>query len=319
MQRATKRLSAALATCLIVGIRAVPYVTGQDLGSGDAPRQRQIGKNYADLEYARIRDRKLRLDLTVPDQGPGPFPLVIRIHGGAWQAGTWKWHPPAAFLREGYALASIEYRLSGEATFPAAIEDCKAAVRWLRAHAEQYHLDPEHFGAWGESAGGHLAALLGTSGGAPAFEAGDQRAFPSRVQAVCDWFGPTDFLQINSQARAGAGSVLDHDAPHSPESRFIGGPIQQNQNKVRKANPITYVTKDAPPFLIVHGAQDRVVPVGQSRLLEAALRKAGVEVALIVLPDAGHGGAAFGAPEVQKQMLAFFDRHLKKSQLSPRR
>src|SRR5260221_4919549 len=154
-------------------------------------------------------------------------------------------------LDQGYAVASLNYRLSGEALFPAQIEDCKAAVRWLRAHAKEYSLDPEHFGAWGSSAGGHLVALLGPSGDVKEFEKGPHLDQSSRVQAVCDYFGPTDFLQMDAHAIPDA--RLKHDLPNSPESRLIGGPIQENKDKVAKVNPITYVTPDDPPVLIVHG------------------------------------------------------------------
>jgi len=164
------------------------------------------------------------------------LPLIIHIHGGGWSGGDKNGIPPIGLVANGYALASVQYRLSGEAIFPAAIQDCKAAVRWLRANAKKYNLDPDHFGVWGGSAGGHLVALLGTSGGVKEFEVGDNLNVSSKVQAVCDWFGPTDFLQMNAQAKAGAGGALDHDGPKSPESRFIGGAIQENKDKC--ARPI---------------------------------------------------------------------------------
>jgi acetyl esterase/lipase len=231
------------------------------------------------------------LDLYLPEKGQKPMPLIIWIHGGAWLGGSKDNPSPALrFTRDGYAVAQVGYRLSPEAKFPAQIHDCKAAVRWLRAKAAKYELEPNRFAAWGASAGGHLVALLGASGGMPELEGNvNDLKTSSRVQVVVDWFGPTDFLQIGN-----AESDLKHDAPDSPESKLIGGPLLENKDKAAKASPITYVSKDAPPFLIMHGDRDRTVPFNQSELLYAALMKAGVEVTFVPVKGAGHG---FGGPE----------------------
>ena len=259
-------------------------------------------KVVRDIQYAKGGDRPLLLDLYLPEKASGPLPLVIWVHGGAWRAGS-RANPPALFLlRHGYAVASISYRFSQEAVFPAQIEDCKAAVRFLRSRANQYGIDAERFGAWGASAGGHLVALLGTAGDVKEFDKGDNLEFSSRVQAVCDFFGPTDFLAMGR-------NDLDHNAPNSPESQLIGGPIQQNRDKCARANPITYVSPDDPPFLIMHGDKDRLVPINQSELLHAALRKAGVDSTFRIVEGKGHG---FGGPEIQQTVLEFFDKHLKK-------
>jgi acetyl esterase/lipase len=291
-----------------------PQPGGPKAQSG-GPGGLDVGKLHADLEYATVGKKSLKLDLYLPEQSDGPVPLIIHVHGGGWSVGNKKAIPTngGEFVKKGYAVASIQYRLSGEAIFPAAIQDCKAAVRWLRANSKKYNLDPDHFAAWGGSAGGHLVALLGTSTGVKEFDVGENLDVSSKVQAVCDWFGPTDFLQMNAQAKAGAGSGLDHDSPKSPESHFIGGAIQDNKEKCAKANPITYITKEPVPFLIVHGERDNLVPIGQSRLLEAALSKAGGEVKLVALERAGHGGPGFSEPGVTKQMMEFFDKHLKKT------
>jgi acetyl esterase/lipase len=158
----------------------------------------------------------------------------------------------------GYAVACIGYRLSGEAIFPAQIEDCKAAVRWLRAHAAAYGLVPDRIGATGHFAGGHLASLLGTTGNIRAFEKGDHLEQSSRVQAVCALSGPTDLLQMDAHALPDA--PFRHDTPNSPESRLIGGASQENPEKVARANPIRYVGKDSPPFLLIQGDRDPLVP-----------------------------------------------------------
>jgi acetyl esterase/lipase len=265
-------------------------------------------KSFRDLEYARAGEKSLRLDLYLPEKSQNPLPLIIWIHGGAWIGGDKADCPARRMLQRGYAATSINYRLSNEAIFPAQIEDCKAAVRWLRAHAGQYGLDAEHFGVWGSSAGGHLVALLGTTGDVKEFDKGENLDFSSRVQAVCDYFGPTDFLQM--QARSLPGSPMQHDTPSSPESRLIGGPILENKDKAARANPITYVTPAAAPFLIVHGDHDPLVPYNQSELLYEALKKAGVSVRLHIIEGAAHG-PGFGGPDVAEMVNAFFDSHLK--------
>ena len=203
-------------------------------------------------------------------------------------------------------MASINYRLSQHAVFPGQIEDCKAAVRWLRANAAKYNLDPNRFAAWGGSAGGHLAAMLGTTGDVKAFDIGENLGGSSRVQAVVDYFGPTDFLQMDAH-RVPDGQV--HDTADSPESELIGGPLQENKEKAAKANPITCLTKNAPSFLICHGDTDPLVPHHQSELLESALRQAGVPVTFYTVKGAGHGG--FRDPKVPELTKEFLAKYLK--------
>ncbi len=271
----------------------------------------QIERNvYRDLEFAQIQEKPLFLDLYIPS-AVDPLPLVIWIHGGAWRGGNKNVTPAVPLLVDhGFAVASISYRFSGDAVFPAQLYDCKAAVRWLRARSKKYHLDPDRFGVWGASAGGHLAALLGTTGDVKSLEGkvGHQRG-SSRVQAVCDWYGPTDFLQMDAHALPG--SPFAHNDADSPESQLIGGPIQENPEKVKNANPVTYVSADDPPFLVVHGTLDPLVPLHQSELLHMALRDAGVKSTLIKLEAAGHGGEDFQSEEIQQTIVKFFKRTLK--------
>ena len=240
-----------------------------------------------DLAYGRAGRDELKLNLYLPP-GDAPKPLIIWIHGGAWMMGSKDGPSPAQqFIGSGYAVAHVGYRFSQVAKWPAQIHDCKAAVRWLRANAEKYHLDPKRFAAWGSSAGGHLVAVLGTSGGVPKLEgASNDVKASSSVQAVVDWFGPTDFLQMDK-----AGSSMKHDAPDSPESKLIGGAIQENKDAAAKANPITFIGHgDAPPpFLIMHGDRDRTVPFNQSELLRDALQAAHADVTLRPVAGAGHG------------------------------
>jgi acetyl esterase/lipase len=221
--------------------------------------------------------------------------LVVWIHGGAWVNGN-KENTPALFLLEqGFALASIRYRLSGQAAFPAQIEDCRAAIRFLRTNAAKYGYDAGKIGVWGSSAGGHLVALVGTMG------TGDDK-----VQAVVNWYGPTNLRRMSMHA-----SVIDHDSPIAPESRLIGATVQQNAELAERANPITYITKDDPPFFIQHGDADSTVPLEQSELLYEALQAAGVPVEFEVLHGAGHGGPLFQQAANLEKIRSFLAKHLR--------
>lgn len=263
---------------------------------------------YRDLAYVTGGHERQKLDLYLPAQGED-HPLIIWIHGGAFRMGSKEGNPanplPFEYVAQGYALASINYRLSQHALFPAQIEDCKAAVRWLRAHAGDYRLDRNRFAAWGPSAGGHLAAMLGAAGHVTEFDVGEHVDVSSCVQCVVDYFGPTDFLRMDAQ-RPPDGMI--HDAPDSPESELVGGPIQEHPAKAARANPITYVSADAPPFLIVHGDRDPLVPYGQSLLLVEALQKVGADVTFYTVKGAGHGG--FTDPTVPRVTAKFLARHI---------
>ncbi len=259
---------------------------------------------YRDVPYVTAGHERQKLDLYVPKAGTN-LPLIVHVHGGAFLAGSKEDDVPTGLLARGYAVASINYRLSQHAIFPAQIQDCKAAVRWLRAHAAEYRIDAGHFGAVGESAGGHLVAMLGTAGTVPEFEVGENLNVSSRVQAVADFYGPTDFLQMDRH-RTPDGMI--HDGPKSPESLLVGGPIQANREKVARANPITYVTAAVPPFLIVHGQRDPAVPFHQSQLLKEALTRVGADVTFYPVAGAGHGG--FNDPHVPQLVAEFFGRHL---------
>jgi acetyl esterase/lipase len=265
-----------------------------------------------DQVFARVGEKTLVLDLYQPENRSGNLPVVVWMYGGAWRARNREQQAPRAswLATHGYAVAVIDYRLSSEALFPAQINDCKAAVRWLRANAAKLMLDTGHIGAWGESSGGHLAALLGVTGGVADLEGDMGNADQSsRVQAVVDFFGPTDFLQMDAHALPSA--TLKHDPLASPESKLVGGAIQENVAKVARANPITYVTNEAPPFLIVHGEQDLLVPLHQSELLYEALKRARVDVTFYKIAGAGHSGNIFYTEMMQAAVAAFFDKHLK--------
>jgi acetyl esterase/lipase len=268
-------------------------------GPAAPPELPEGARILLNLAYVPNGGERQKLDLYLPATGTN-LPLIVWIHGGGWMEGSKEKPPGLGFLRHGFALASINYLLSQDAIFPAQLIDCKAAVRWLRAHAPETGIDPNRIGVWGASAGGHLVALLGTTGDAKEFDTGENAGVSSRVQAVCDWFGPTDFTK-----------VLEADTPDSPMVRLLGGPIAKNLEKAQSANPIHYITKDDPPFLIMHGDQDPLVPLGQSQLLADALQKAGVPVTFHVVPGGGHGGPEFRTQEERERLFVFFLKNLK--------
>ena len=206
------------------------------------------------------------------------MPLIVWVHGGAWKGGDKSNCPARRFVPMGFVVASVNYRLSQHAIYPAQIEDCKAAIRFLRANAKTYNIDPARIGAWGASAGGHLVALLGTTGDDKQFDKGPNLEQSSAVQAVCDFFGPTDFAKISDFP-----STMKHDAPDSPEAELLGGPIGEKTEACKLANPISFITRKDPPFLIVHGDKDPLVPHNQSQILYDALKAAGVEATSTLL------------------------------------
>ena len=265
-----------------------------------------------DVVYSTVDGKELKMDIAYPqEESDTPRPVIVWIHGGAWLAGNKDRNPAMRFTALGYLTACINYRLSQEAIWPAQIHDCKAAIRYLRAHAKKYNLDPDKIGVWGSSAGGHLVAMLGTSGGVKELEGeggwGDQS---SRVQAVVDYFGPTNFLKMCEYP-----SQMDHGAPDSPESLVIGGKVSEHPDRVRSIDPITYVTPDDPPFLIAHGDKDPLVPYNQSVLLYDALKKAEVDVEFITVKGGGHGGWNEKTQPTNREILdrvtVFFEEHLK--------
>ena len=297
-----------VASVLMLFLFLSPLVMAQRQGAPGPPKVPEGITVHRDIAYVTDGHERQKLDLYIPGEGEN-LPLIIWVHGGAWLGGNKRRYAPMAYLKSGYAGASINYRLSQHATFPAQIEDVKAAVRWLRANAETYRLDPNRFAAWGSSAGGHLVAMLGTAGDVNEFEVGENLEVSSRVQAVVDYYGPTDFLQMDAH-RLPDGLV--HDAPDSPESKLVGGPIQEHKDRVAKANPVTYVSKDDPPFLIIHGDRDKLVPYHQSVLLNDALKKMGVPVMFYKVEGGGHGW--FRDPKVPELTKAFLEKHLKPTQ-----
>ena len=256
--------------------------------------------------------RALHVDAAWPQTLPAqPMPAILYVHGGGWTGGSHKIMRPISFATHGYFVATVEYRLSGEAQWPAQIEDCKLAVRWLRANAAKYHVDPNRIGVWGESAGGHLVACLGTMGAEEGLEGeGGYPGVSSKVQAVVDFFGPVDFLD------PAAGETRD-----SALKKMFGGWATEKPDVWKQASPLYDVQAGDPPFLIIHGDSDKRILHVQSEKLLAALQKAGVPAELVTVSNAGHGFKPVpGAPppqptaqELNAKVLSFFDQYLKNS------
>jgi acetyl esterase/lipase len=253
-------------------------------------------KSWLDVVYATPWGyRPLMLDILVP-KGRGPHPLVVYIHGGAWAAGSPKISNPIyrkmdfvnKLVKAGFAVASINYRFSKEAQFPAQLHDCKAAIRFLRKQAKVFGVDPKRFASFGDSAGGHLASFVGLTGKNKELE-GDVgvRKGSSAVQAVVNWFGPTHFLTM-AREKLALESWGDPDAADSPESLLVGGAIQKNKAKAKAASPISYVHKASPPTLLQYGDVDRLVPLAQGQALHDAMRAKGCKVTLQVIKGADH-------------------------------
>ncbi len=276
------------------------------------PQTTESMKVERNIPYVENGHPNQVLDLYLPDQpSDKPLPLMIWIHGGAWMAGS-QANPPMLYLvKEGFAVASIQHRFSSHAIWPAQAYDCKAAIRFLRDHAAKYNLDPNYFGVGGDSSGGHLAAFIGTSGDVSEME-GDlgNTNISSRVQAVVDWFGPTDFTLMAQQSVPG--SMIQHDSPNSPESLLLGGPVQEMLELANTANPLTYIDVNDPPFLIMHGDNDQLVPLGQSVILAKALIDAGIEeVTMKTIHGAQHEGPEFHSEESRQMIEEFLSRKLK--------
>jgi acetyl esterase/lipase len=283
------------------------------------------GAFWDDVPFATVATTTgiatLRMDIYQANSGDGPRPVLVWIHGGGWQSGSHNQTPLMALaLRDaGMTVASIGYRLSDQAIFPAQLHDCKGAIRYLRANAATYGIDPDRIAVWGSSAGGHLAALVATTGGIARLEgtSGGNLKESSRVQAGATFFGPTDLLFMEPDCDAQPiGCGPNHDVPTSPESKLIGvtgsgegigwlranignpaPPFPQLIALANDANPITHVDADDPPLYIAHGALDTVVPLRQSERLRDAAASVGVESVFVAVPDAGHGALGSAANE----------------------
>ena len=289
----------------------VAYLS-RDRGKRQQRRPKLEGfKVMQDISYAGTDNARQTLDLALPIKRTSdkPLPVIAFIHGGGWRGGSKDGglNRIRSFLKSGnYAGVSIGYRLSNEAKWPAQIHDCKAAIRWVKANAVKHGLDGSKIAVHGTSAGGHLVAMLGTSAGVKAMDGsiGAYTSQSTKVACVVDYFGPTNFLRMND-----FDSRIDHDAKDSPEGLLIGGPVQDNKKKTLTADPISYVSKEDSPFLIMHGTKDMAVPYNQSVILHSALKKIGVPSALLMVTGGGHG---VGGGVLNEHLQKFFDHHLLK-------
>jgi acetyl esterase/lipase len=259
----------------------------------------------ADVEYAKAGDISLKLDVLKPKTASDkPRPCIVWIHGGGWQGGdkaSGRGRLSRYVAGGDYVGVSVGYRLTDKGSWPAQIHDCKAAIRWIRASAEKLGIDPEKIGVWGSSAGGHLVSHLGSSGDVKEVE-GDlgTTGISSRVACVVDFCGPSDFTAF-------AADSPRVNQPGQPVYKLLGGPLKEKTDEAKQASPITFVTPDDPPFLIVHGTDDRTVPIDQAERLHAAQKKAGVDTTYVKIEGGGHG---IGGAEVEARVKAFFDKHL---------
>ncbi len=306
-----------LALAMLVLLSATGCGGGMSVMPGGSGTFASVDPTHKDLAYATLSSAQ-KLDLYLPTTGSGPFPVVIMVHGGGFMFGDKADGAGLTgvdqLLAAGYAVASINYRLSGEAQYPAQIFDAKAAVRFLRANAAKYNLNPEKFGAWGASAGGNLVSLLGTTCGVAELEGAElgNADQSSCVQAVVDWFGPIDFLKMQEQF-AGTSCTSNTNDASSPESKLVGAPIQTVPEKVALTNPMNYITADDAPFLIENGTADcNIPPVQNKNLADALSAVIGADkVTYVSLEGAGHGGSQFATAENLNLVIAFLDKYLK--------
>ena len=277
-----------------------------------------------DIVYGTGGGKDLKLNLARPNHSNGLLPAIVYIHGGGWRYGNRKDYQSAIeeAARRGYVAVTVTYRLSDpdpsgkpRNPFPAQIEDVKCAIRWLRANAEKYHVDANRIGATGSSAGGHLSLLVGTTGTgrgpfaasqangtSPNFEGnGGNAGISSNVQAVVNYFGPTDLARLHATSKRAAGLL----------ENLLDGPPEKQAALYKAASPITYVSKDDPPTLTIHGTADPVVPVEQATEFDAAMKKAGASHTLLLLQGEGHGFTPKGNKTAGEATFKFFDAHLK--------
>ena len=292
---------------------AVPFVI-------PSAKTDHVKRKMFDIAYANLSPTQ-KLDIYWPEQGNGPFPVIVSIHGGAFMGGDKRDVQITSMLKalkRGYCVVGVNYRMSGEAKFPALVHDIKAAIRWIRANAELYLFDPNNIATWGGSAGGYQSLMAGVSTGVAELDDlslgnADQ---PSHVQAVVDWFGPTDFLKMDEQlAESGMAPAKEfsHNGSNAPESLLLGKKITLIPELVRSANPETYIHPNVPPFFIQHGKVDDIVPHQQSVNFAARVREiAGDErVTLELIEGARHGDPKFDSVKNVKKVLDFLDQHLK--------
>ncbi|MCA1962778.1 MAG: alpha/beta hydrolase fold domain-containing protein [Prosthecobacter sp.] len=286
----------------------------QQAGKGAPPQARALPPEIEalrDLPYAGTDNPRQKLDLYLPKvrKSDKPLPIIVFIHGGGWRAGDKSGGIShlARFVQSGdYAGVSVGYRLTNEAQWPAQIHDCKAAIRWIKAHAGEHRLDASRIAVWGTSAGGHLVSHLGTSGDVKDLEGtlGAHLDQDSRVTCVVNYFGPENFLTMVRQP-----STIDRSRGGDyPEALLLGGPVPEREQAAQEASPVTHVSQGDAAFFTAHGTKDPLVPFAQAEEIHAALQKAGVPSLLQEMTGGGHG---FRSPELDARVKQFLDLHLR--------
>ncbi len=291
----TPRLHFVLALLLLSGL-AMGQAPRTAKTAQQNPRRLRANVNVTkDVEYGKAGERSLKLDIYKPAKPAAEkLPVVVWIHGGGWRGGN---KSSGGRLMDlvgsgNYVGVSVGYRLSGEAIWPAQIHDCKAAIRWVRAHAEENCIDPERIGLWGSSAGGHLVSLLGTSADVAELEGNNgSPGVSSKVKCVVDFCGPSKLNEFKH-----------------PAIVLLFGTEEHHEAQSQVASPVSHVSKNDPPFLIVHGTKDTTVPISQAELFYEALKKADVDATFIKIEGGGHG---IGGTEITNRVMAFFDKHLR--------
>lgn len=262
------------------------------------------GVTFAQVDTWFGHTRKdLKMDIIYPEDAEKKYPCVVWICGGAWRLMDRSAHLVylSELAKSGFVVASVEYRTTNEGCFPMQLEDVKAGIRYLRAHSDRYNIDPARFGVMGESAGGYLAAMAALADD-PAFEVGAFREYSSKVQAACPWYPPSDVTRFHYPSPV--------EAAASMESLLLGKNVMLNQEDALKICPVSFVTKDAPPFLIIHGDKDHTVPFAQGEILHDKLEEAGADVKLLVLEGADHADLPFFQREIWERIIGFFQAKL---------
>ena len=294
------RRQLTLCLALSAALTAAPTVR-----AADAPKVPDGVTWEPNVEYSNPDDQHLQLDIARPSKGDGPLPAILLIHGGGFRAGTRQGYDNLCMrlAQQGYVAATVTYRLAPKYQFPAAVYDCKAAVRWLRANAGKYHIDPERVGVTGGSAGGHLALFLGVTGDVKAFEGdGGDADQSSKVACVVSFYGPSDFTKSYGHSKDAA-EVLP---------LFLGGDLEKAHRRHIEASPLYWVTPDAAPTLCIHGTKDDYVAYEQATWMVDKLKAADVEADLLTIEGAGHGFKGQDEEKAEQAMIAFFDKRLKK-------
>lgn len=270
-----------------ISVREPQYIVATD-----------VAFSQVDAWYGHTR-RDLKMDIIYPEDSQRKYPCIVWICGGAWLTMDKSGHLAylAQLAREGFAVVSVEYRTSNEAKYPTQLQDVRAAVRYLRAHAARYNIDEDRFGVMGESAGGYLSAMTALAED-PSFEVGDYLDYSSKVQAACVWYPVTNALGFEYKSA--------EEAAGMPESMFFGKNILRHREESYRNSPVYFVTKDAPPFLIIHGTADKAVPFSQGEELHDRLEEAGCDVSLLAIKGAGHADIRFFQKEIWDKIIKFF-------------